>query len=152
GEARVILAPELRDDLEALRQPAGPLVCRPEVEPVRLVIAGEPAGADAEDEPAAAHLVDRRRHLREQGGGPVRVAGDEHADAETARLRRERRKERPALETRPVLVAEDRHEVVVDPRAVEAERLRLLPRRQDLLPAGVLVRRLDAEADVRLRG
>src|SRR5262249_19212043 len=67
------------------------------------------------------------------------------------RLRRERREERPALETGSVLVAEDRDEVVEHPRAVEAERFGFLPRGEGVVPARPLIRRLDAEANPRRR-
>ena len=116
------------------------------------MIAFEPSRPDAQRQATVAHVIDGGRHLREQGGIAVRVAGDEHAHLHAARLRREGRQHRPAFETGAVLVAEDRHEVVVDPAAVEAERLGLLPDGEEVVPRNVLVRRLDAEAEMRGRG
>src|SRR5205814_480752 len=71
------------------------------------------------------------------------------ADLEMVRLGGECGEERPALEAGTFLVAEDRDEVVEDPGAVVAERVSLLPRRDDVVPGRTLVRRLDAEPDAR---
>jgi hypothetical protein len=140
----MVLAPELGDDLQRLVEALGALAGRAEVEAVRLVLRLVPAGAHSEDQPAVADVVDRGGHLRHQRGVPVRVAGHEDADADAARLRGERRQRRPAFEVRAVRVGEDRHEVVVQVGGVEAEALRLAPRREQVVPARV-VRRLDAE-------
>src|SRR5437867_6644174 len=67
------------------------------------------------------------------------------------RLRGERGQHGPALEAGAVLVAEDRDEVVEDPRAVEAEGFGLLPGGEEVVPGDILVGGLDAEADVRRR-
>src|SRR2546426_7181 len=75
GDGRVVLVPELGQHLEAFGEPARPLARRAERKAVRAVVALEPAGADAEHETAVAHVIDRRRHLREERGIPIRVSG-----------------------------------------------------------------------------
>jgi len=57
-----------------------------------------PPGADAELAAPAAQVIDRDRGLREHARGSVAHAEDEAADPHPARLRRERRHRRDALE------------------------------------------------------
>ena len=147
----MVLAPELGDHLEPLGQLAGPLARTPEGEAVGGVVPLEPARADAEHEAAVAHLVDGGRHLREQRGVAIGVAGHHHADAQATRLRGERGQHGPAFEAGAVLVAEDGDEVVEDPRAVEAEGLGLLPGGEQVVPGDILIGGGDAEADARRR-
>ena len=69
---------EPADQRDGLAKPVQPFAeAGTEVEPERLVLAGEPAGAQAQDHPPAADVVERRRHLRRE----TRVAegvGDDH--------------------------------------------------------------------------
>ncbi len=57
------------------RSPARPV--RPELVAVLVVVAAEPAGAEAEDEPAARDVVDGARHVGEELRVAVRVAAHE---------------------------------------------------------------------------
>src|SRR5439155_26746906 len=54
---------------------------------VLVVLDLMPAGAEADDQPAARHLVERGRHLGEQRGWPVAHAADELAEAHATRDR-----------------------------------------------------------------
>ena len=102
---------------------------------VLVVVALEPARADAEHEPAAADVVDRARHVGEQVRVAVRVAGDERAELRVPGVGGHRREQRVRLEVRGVRVAVERVEVVPDPDAVDLERVGGLPRRPQLLDA-----------------
>src|SRR5581483_11456339 len=89
-----------------------------EVAPLALV----PAGADADDDPAAARGVDGRRGLGEQPRVAVERTRHDLAEPDPRGLARERREGRPALE-HPVRVASTRLQVVVQPDRVETELL-----------------------------
>src|SRR5205085_4257095 len=91
----------------------------------------EPAGTDAEVQAPAAHVIERRGHLRGDARMAVRVAVDERADARAARRLRERGERRPALEARAVGVDEDRVEVVEVPERVVAPAVGFLPDVED---------------------
>jgi hypothetical protein len=67
----------------------------------------------------------RRLRITQHRRVAVGVAGDEDADAHRGGLAGERRQRRPAFQVRAVGIAGDRNEVVVEPRAPEAEALAL---------------------------
>src|SRR6185312_3911356 len=92
----------------------------PEVEPERLVLAGEPAAADAQRQPASGEVIERHSELGGEPGVAERVRGDEQAEPGAGRERCEGRQGGPALQLRVVPVALVRQQVVVEPEAVEA--------------------------------
>ena len=70
-----------RMSADRLVEPVEPLAeAGPEVEPERVVLALEPAAAEAEDEPAAGQVVDRRGELGGQARVAERVGADEQAE------------------------------------------------------------------------
>src|SRR5207244_13205751 len=86
-----------------------------------------PAGADPQVEPAAAHEVDRRRHLRNVRWMPEGRAGDERPEPDTRRGGRDGRERGEGLhgaqEAFGAAIAADLGaEVVRDPGGIEAER------------------------------
>ena len=98
GEARVVFRPQLGDDGERFPETLRALLGAVEGNAVGVMLELLPAGANAEVEPAAAHVIDGRRHLRQHRGIPVGVAGDEDAEPNPLRLRREGGKQRPRFE------------------------------------------------------
>ncbi len=107
-----------------------------------------PAGADAELEPAAGEVVDRRRDLREDRRVAVGDAADDEAAADARRLRGESRKQRRAFEARAARVGEDREEVVEDRDPVVAERLGGLPELDVIVERRVLLAGVNAEPNL----
>src|SRR5262249_56689965 len=79
GGAR--LREELGQHLDRLAEPARALADGVEGDAVGLALAFEPAGADAEDEAAVAHVVDGDGRLGEQRGETVDVVGHQKAVA-----------------------------------------------------------------------
>ena len=146
---RARLGEERFQHLDRLAETAGAAARGVERDAVGRVLAFEPAGADAEDQPAVARVVDRDGRLREHGGEAIRVARDEEPHADAARLRGERGEQRPALEARTVRIRHDRHEVIEREDGVEAEIVGFLPDRQQVLVGRLLRRRLHAEAERR---
>ncbi len=67
---RPVGGPQPGDDLQLLLEAVEALCQRREGDAVRLVLAGVPAGAEPELDPAAAHLVDLRDGDRERPGQP----------------------------------------------------------------------------------
>ena len=105
-----------------------------------------PAGAQAEDEPPTADLVERLGHLREQRRVPQRHRRDVGAEPDPRHGDGERREQRhgfPGPAPRDRRVAEP--EVVGDPERVEADGLAGLRHGQDVVPArrGAVHRPLD---------
>src|SRR5207302_2416761 len=94
----------------------------PELDPVLLVVAGEPAGADAQDGPTVAHLVQRPDLV----GVELRVAvadrGDEGAELGALVLDRHAGEDRRARIVDTVGVAVERVHVVPDEGAVGTHR------------------------------
>ena len=112
------LAEKRPDDREGLLEAIDPVVERV---PVGTELGFVPAGAEAEDEATAAQLIDRRGLLREKGGVVEVRAGDEWAELDPRRGRRDRGEERPRFPRtawRPVLPAIEK--VLADPHRVEA--------------------------------
>ena len=138
------------DDLERLLEARDAVVVG---QAERAVLGLVPAGAEPEDEPAAAHLLDRRRHLRDQPGRMERGAGDERAELDTLGDRRQRGEHRPDLPRPALLTAVAAVEqVVAEPDRVEALLLGRAGHRGVLRPAGLVLDlgELDADPQARL--
>ena len=135
---RVELLPALLDDRQVAVEVAQAAADGAELVAVLVVVALEPARADAEDEAAVADVVDRARHVGEQVRVAVRVAGDEGADLRALRRLRERGQHRPALEVLAVRVAAQREEVIPRPQRLDAEPLGLEPGGAHVAPVAVL--------------
>ena len=119
-----------------LGQPVQPFPdAAPEVEPECLVLALEPAGADAQDRAAAGDVVDRDRHLGREAGVAEGVGGDHVAEPRPPGDRADRGQRGPALElgVRPVSLVGQ--QVVVDPQVVEPGGLGVQDRIAQLRPA-----------------
>ena len=116
---------------------------------VLLVLDLVPAGAEADDQPAARHLVEGGRHLGEQRGRPVAHAEDELADAYAAGDGGHGGDLGPRLEHWLGLVR-DRDEVVDHPDRVEACLVCRLGDLARLAPGRAELRQAEAEADPRL--
>ena len=114
---------------------------------VLVVVALEPARADAEDQPALADVVDGARHVGEQFGVAVAVAGDQRADLDARGLLGPGAEHRPALEVLALGVAVQRVEVVPVEGDVDAEVLGLGDRAADGGVVGVLRLELDSDPD-----
>src|SRR5690606_15510148 len=98
GRGGVEPLPPAADPRQRLGEVREPRAGGAELVAVLGVVALEPAGADAEDETAAADVVDGPRHVGEQVGVAVAVARDERPDLRAARLLGPRAQHRPALE------------------------------------------------------
>ena len=139
-------------DLERLLEaPDAPVERNAERAELRLV----PAGAQAEDEPAAGDLVDRRRHARDQAGRVERGRRHQRAELHALRRRRDCCKHGPDI-PRAALgasVVAIQH-VVAGPDGVEAARLRAPRDRPELRPPNVALdfRKLYANVEVREHG
>jgi hypothetical protein len=114
---------------------------------IRVVLDLVPAGSEAEDQPAAAELIDRRRHLGEQRWLAVRVAGNQRPEADSLRLPGERCEQAPALHLWLVRRSDHSVEVIVQPDRVVTEALRLLPVRDQRLVGSAFLGSLYAEAN-----
>src|ERR1035437_5574220 len=109
-------------DRQRLREPAKPFrwpVPEFEAEVAGLVLV--PGSPDAEVGPAAADVVQGRRHLGHECGVPVRISPDHESDPDPLRRGRPGRDRQPTLIERPVRVADDGVEMVPRPEAVVSE-------------------------------
>jgi hypothetical protein len=106
-----------------------------------------PRGSEAELEPPARDVVDGGGLVREDGGVTIGDADDDHPDPEPARVRGHGREQGHALEAGARRIGVNRQEVVEGRRPVEAERLRVLPEAHVAGKVGVLLTRVDAEAE-----
>ena len=95
-----------------------------EVDAEGVVLALEPAAAEAEDEPALRQVVDGRGELRGEARVAERVGGHEQAEADVLRQDGKGRQRRPALHLGVGRVALVGEEVIVDPEGVPAGTLR----------------------------
>ena len=121
----------------------------PEVVAVLVEVLLEPAGADAEDRPAAGDLVDRAVGVGEVVGVAVRVADDERAELDALGHLRHRAEHGQALEVLAFRLPAQRIEVVPVEEAVDAELLRIDPRLAHGGPVGVLGLELGGHTDLR---
>ena len=78
-----------------------------------------PAGADAQDEPAAGHVVEHGCGLREERRMPERGRRDRHAEPSAGNAVRERRECRERLERNAASLLAGVREVVAHPAGVE---------------------------------
>jgi hypothetical protein len=123
---RVQRRPPLLDPRQRLLEIGEAAARGAELVAVLVVVALEPAGPDAEDEATAADVVDGARHVGEQLGVAVAVAGHERADLDPAPSGlRPGAEHRPALEVLPVGLAVQREEVVPVEDDVDPEPPRL---------------------------
>ena len=120
GGRRVELAPPAADARQRLGEVGEPGARGAEVVAVLVVVALEPARADAEDEPAAGDVVDGAGHVGQQLGVAVAVAGDQRADLDAAGGLGPGPEHRPALEVLAVGLAVEREEVVPVEHDVDA--------------------------------
>ena len=97
AEVDAVLGPEPVHDLELLREHLQADGRLRERKAVGAVLALHPAGAEAELDPAARDVVDRRDRVREQAGQAEGRRGDERAEPERARARRESCERRPGV-------------------------------------------------------
>ena len=139
------------EDLDRLLEAVDALGRRRQVDAVAAVLVGVPAGAQAEDQPAATHVVDRHGLLGEDRGMPERVARDENPEPDPLRGRGDGGQQGPGLVHRPVGRACGRGQVVDQPGVVEAERLGLLEAREGLVPRPSGLAQEEPESD-RQRG
>jgi len=146
-QRRLRLRQHAADDPERLVERSEPARHGLEVDAEAPVLELEPAGADAEVEASAAHVIERRRHLRGEARMAVRVTGHHRADAGAARRLGEGGDRRPRLEARPLRIDEDRVEVVEVPERVVTPAVGLPPQIQHVAPRDRLLAGLDAEAD-----
>src|SRR5271167_4438810 len=108
----------------------------------------EPSGAEPQVEPATAHLIERRGHLRREARVAVGVAVDQRADTRTLGVLAERTQKRPAFHARAGRVGhEDRIEMIECPERVVAPAVGLAPEGAQLLPFDVLLSGLNSKAD-----
>ena len=91
-----------------------------EVEAERVVLALEPAPAEAEDEPSARQVVERRRGLGGQARVAERVGGHQEAEPAPGGQDGEGGQGRPALQLRIAGIALVGQQVVVDPDRIPA--------------------------------
>ena len=117
---------------------------------VLVVVLLEPARADAEDQPAAADVVDGAGHVGQQLGVAVAVARHEGADLDLGRRLGPGAEHRPALEVLALGLAVQRVEVVPVEDDVRPELLRLRRRAADVRVRGVLRLELDTDPDLSL--
>ena len=113
---------ELPNDRERFLESADPMVVG---EAVGVVLGAIPAGAEAEDEPAVADLVDGRGLLRQHRGVVEAGGRDQRTELDPLRDSGERGQDGPDLPRaarRPAVVAVE--EMVADPDRVEADALR----------------------------
>src|SRR5216684_6207228 len=77
----------------------------------------------------------------------VGVAGYHQAQADPPGRHRQRSQRGPTLKTRPRRIRKDGQEMIEAPGRVVAQGVDFLPERKQLRPSGVLLRRLDTEAN-----
>ena len=144
-EGGALVGPHPAQDLERLAELGQACADRRERIAVLLVLDLVPAGAEADDQPAAAHLVERGRHLREERGRPIADAEDELSDTHAPGDRRGRDRFGPRLEHPDALVRQI-DEVIDDPDRIEAGLVGRLGDLACLAPGGAELRQADAEA------
>ena len=114
------VADQVADDRQRLLESADLVVGRVAE---GLVLRVVPATPDAEDEPAAADVVERRGHLGQQGRVAERRAHDDRPELDALRRLGDGRQDRPALVDAGRLAIEPEEQMVEDPDRVEPRRL-----------------------------
>ena len=122
---RLVLGPHRLDHLQGFAQHAKALRSVGVLIAIGVVLVVVPARADAQNQPAMTHHVDSARHLGQQRGRAIAVAGDHLAKPDRAGVACQRRDRGPALEDRLQAWLRDRVEVVVEKDRVVARLLRL---------------------------
>src|SRR3954454_19484368 len=112
GRRRVQLGPALLDPRPRLAEGVQPAARSTELVAVLVVVLLEPAGSDAEDQPAVTDVVDRARHVGEQVGVAVGVAGDQRAYLDPLGGLGPGSQHGPALEVQALGLPAERVEVV----------------------------------------
>ena len=115
---------EAHQDLHGLLEPVHAFHRLRQVEAVPAVLVRVPARADPEDEPPAAHVVDRDGLLGEERRVAEGVGRDQHAEADPGRHGGQRREQRPGLEARQLGRPVGVEQMVHEPGVVEAELVR----------------------------
>src|SRR5690606_3092532 len=136
-EGRARRAQQPLDAVARLVQPGEALPRRRELDAVLLVLVHLPAGAEAEHDATAGHVVERRRPVRDDRRVAVRVAEDERPDPEALGAGAERRQQGGRLEVRHLGSTEAAavtHQVVGDVAAGPAGALRVQPLLEEVLP------------------
>jgi hypothetical protein len=130
---RRAVAEHVGDDPQPVFETPEPLIERDAVaRELRLV----PARADTQDDPPAAHLVERLGHLGEQRRMAERDGEDIGAERHATGRRGQRRQQRPRLPgTAPFPARIPEPHMVRDPDGIEPDRLRRLRHLQDVGPA-----------------
>jgi hypothetical protein len=121
GRRGVQLAPAGLDPGQCPGQVVQPAAGGAEVVAVLLVVLLEPAGADAQDEPAVADVVDGAGHVRQQLGVAVAVAAHQGADLHPGGGFRPRAQHGPALEVQALRLAGEGEEVIPVEQDVHAQ-------------------------------
>lgn len=148
---RVELFQARLDPRQGLLQVAQAATHGAELVAILAIVALEPAGADPQDEAAAAQLIDGARHVRQQVWVPIAVAGDHHTELRMLGVDRDRRQQGQALEMPAIAGARQRKEVIPGPDAIHAELVEPLPGVPNLLDGRVLRVQLDAHFETRHR-
>ena len=92
-------------------------------------------------------MIECCRHFGEKSRVPVCIARDEQANFDPGGLHCKRRQANPALETGAGWIAENREEMIESEQCVVAGLVDCLPHRNQILPAAVLLGRLNSETD-----
>ena len=102
---RQFLSHALLDDRQRLAQVAQSAGGSAEFIAKLDIIFLKPARADAKDQSAAADVIDRICHLRQQRRVAIAVASHQRADLSAGRQHRDRRQQRPAFKVLPIAIA-----------------------------------------------
>src|SRR5579884_2054127 len=144
---RIVACPALLDDGERGGELPQAVGRGAELVAVLAVVALEPAGADAQDEPPAGDVIHGLGHVREQGRVAVAVAGHQAAHGRTRGHLGHRSEKRPALEVWAIGIAVQREEVVPVPDRVNTQVFHPEHRVAELAVSRVLGVKLHANAD-----
>jgi hypothetical protein len=129
-ERGALVGEQALDHLAGFVEAREALAERVERDAVGAVLVLLPARAEAEHDAAAAHVVERRGHLREHGRVAVGVAHDQRPEAQARDGGGERREDRPRLLPGTARVLPVWHEVIGPPEAVPARLLHVAGERE----------------------
>jgi hypothetical protein len=151
-EAEGPVRPRAEDDLQLLLEDVHPLAGGREREPVRLVLALVPAGADPELDPAVGDVVGGDHGLRQQRRVAERRGRDERPEAQGGRDGAERRERRPRVERTSLGMVATELQVVVGAKERRNPMLLTSPRKRDPLRPGNTLLALDHQAELHAAG
>jgi hypothetical protein len=144
-ERHALAGEKTTDDRERLLEPRRAFAER---DAERAELGLVPAGADPEHEPAAAHLVDRRRHPGEHPRRVERGARHQRAEPDAFGRGREGREHRPRVPRTPFGTSVAAvQQVVAEPDRVEADLLGRAGHRHQLRPTDVTLDLGELHAD-----